>query len=412
MEIQAGLLIDFGNSETRVIVTTSKRSYQFNLSNRFAELPLDYRPNKKYVNKDSLVFALPAQAPDGTPYYRRFASGKLAEVEFGGYLMSPSPNKGKTEQLTTHLTLNLAIIHAIVCLSNAEAVPVPQLDVKFDVSVLLPPRDHKAKEELMRKIVHDCTVVRPMLPYSFERTFTINSVNVYSESVAAFFGAMFKEVGARHIPENDNLSLVDGDIILLDNNPNMTVEIVDENQVFQDGYVLVIDIGAGTSDVALFKDIELIEHSRETFPKGGKLVEAEVIQLINAKYGYEPEFNPSIIAEAQFKEGIDLVDVSELVEEAKKRYSEQMRAWLDGYINRMQVNMRDIGGVLIVGGGALPSIRQVDDEEVVVASAMSDILVAYLKELAPRIRLLNLDGKNLRYLNIDGLKILHNYANK
>ena len=68
--------------------------------------------------------------------------------------------------------------------------------------------------------------------------------------------------------------------------------------------------------------------------------------------------------------------------------------------------MREVKGVLVVGGGSLPSIR----DGKVVSPAMSDVLINYFKELSPNIALMNTEGKNPRLLNIEGLQYIHKYA--
>jgi hypothetical protein len=65
-----------------------------------------------------------------------------------------------------------------------------------------------------------------------------------------------------------------------------------------------------------------------------------------------------------------------------------------------------IKGLLVAGGGSLPSVR----DGAVVSPAMAEVLISYLKTLAPRLEPLDVTGKDLRDLNIEGLMFMHKYS--
>lgn len=401
MLVKAGLLIDFGNSATRVILLAGNKKFRFDMSNRFAGLPAGYQINNKYVNGQSTVFAT------NGAYY---ANGQIVEREFSNTDLRPSSLQSKTEQLTTELTINLAIIKSLTILSQTYNVPVDTLDVTFSVSALLPPLDHEVHEEKLVQMFRKVTKVDALVPTRISAQVKIEEeVNIYSEAVAAFFGAFYKEVGAVENPQNEGKSLEKGDVLVLDNGKHITLTEVEENKPFMQGYTLVLDIGAGTTDIALFLDMELIESSKDTFASGGNTVKSHVSNEIRKHFGYAPtqQILEEVIQTGKLAEGNTFHDVSAIVTKAKEHYSKKTMEDIRQYLERMAVALPIVKGLLVAGGGALATV---DENGNVISPAMADVLITYLKTLAPRLEPLNTAGKNLRELNINGLATIYKYS--
>lgn len=390
MIVNAGLLIDFGNSETRVIVISGTNTFKFTMSNKFAELPAGYRISHKYANPKSTIFGLNGSY---------FANGFIVEREFTGVEIRPSALQYKVDQLVTDLSLNLAVIKALDLLAKAYNMPIKSLDVTFNVSVLLPPLDHEVNEGRMSDKIKSLTKVTSLIPQQHDAEFKIGDTIVSSEAVAAFFGAFFIEEGLQTSTQN-------GDITIRDNGQNVKLVEVDNNSKFSSGYVLVLDIGAGTSDVALFQDMELVERSKDTFKRGGNTVESIIKNELKKKFGFTPTSMKRVISEGILEEGNDVHDVAEIVTIAKNTYSKSLMEDLRSYLERIMIDMPVIKGLLVAGGGSLASIR----DGIVVSPAMSEVLMGYLKTLAPRMEPLDVSGKDLRDLNIEGLMYLHKYV--
>ena len=87
-------------------------------------------------------------------------------------------------------------------------------------------------------------------------------------------------------------------------------------------------------------------------------------------------------------------------------YSKMLMTHIVSYLERMMISLREVKGLLVVGGGSLPSMK----EDKVVSPAMSEVLIKYFKELSPNISLMNTQGKNPRLLNIQGLQYIHKYS--
>lgn len=390
MIVNAGLLIDFGNSETRVVVISGNKSFKYNMSNKFAELPAGYRIPTKYVNEKSNIFGI-----DGSYY----ANGYIVEREFARVEVRPSALQSKVDQLVTELTINLAVIKALSVLSQAYNVAPSSLDVTFNISALLPPLDHEVNEQRLLDKIKSINNVTTLVPAQFQTQFKVGDVMVNSEAVAAFFGAFYREVGGAQPTYN-------GEVLVRDSSQAVELVEVEENKKFMNGYVLVLDIGAGTTDVALFKDMELIERSKDTFKLGGNTVASIISNDLKKRYGFTPNNMKRVITEGLLEEGSEVHPVEDIVTAAKDHYSKSLMEEIRQYLERIMVDMPVIKGLLVAGGGALPSIR--DGQEV--SPAMARVLMGYLNTLAPKMEPLNTEGKDLRDLNIDGLMFIHKYA--
>lgn len=386
MHLQATILLDLGNSETRLTVLSGGKSYHAKLSNRFAELPQDYRISKKYADGKTNIFVY-----DNV----QFANGPLAEREFSNQLIRPTALESKTEQLPTNLTIHLAIIRTIRLLSAVNGVPVTALNVNLNFVALLPPLDLQASEQNMIDLIKSHTTVHSQLPDNFQMNYTIGEVEVYSEAVAAFFGAFYEE-------QNIGAPYLSNDFVTKISDQNVFLQNVEKNEKFQQGYVLVIDIGAGTTDVAVFLDGELIEMSPDTFNKGGNTVESYVSKTIRTEYRFFPPNVNEVVTTGILREGSKVHDVREIVTAGKKHYSSLIETDIQRYLEGLSIEMRAISGLLVVGGGSLESKR--DGE--VVSPSMSKVLVEFLQRLAPNVELVDTEGKDLRNLNIEGVEII------
>ena len=372
MKVTAGILIDFGNSETRMTLLVNNKSKTIVLSNKFAALESGYTVPLEYDNDKTNVICV-----NGSYY----ASGALADREFAGQLIRPSSMQNKSEQLVTEISYNMALITAIRELSVGSGLSVSEIEPTFNISVLLPPMEHDIHIDTMKQLLKNVNSVTSYMPVEFTCPVKIDKVQVLPEGVAAFFGVYYTEQ--------------DGGL----------VEVF-ENLAFSTGNVLILDIGAGTTDVVMIKDTELVLDSKDTFSLGGNTVEGQLRKLLRQKYGFTPSDISSIVERGELNDGNTVKDVSALVTSAKDMYSKMLMTHIHGYLERMSISMREVKGILVVGGGSLPSMR----DGKVVSPAMSDVLINYFKELSPNISLMNTEGKNPRLLNIEGLQYIHKYS--
>lgn len=374
MKVNAGILLDLGNSETRMTLLSGGQTKDFILSNCFAEMPSKYVVPEKYKNDKSTIFCY------NMVYY---ANGYIVDMEFRNEIIKPNALMGKTDQLTTKLSLNIAYIKALRELAMQYNVPVSELDVTFRVSVLLPPLEEDIHKDDMIALVKDIKSVTSLIPSDMTMKFEVSDVKVLPEGVASFFGVTFKEV-------NNNL------------------DIAHENEDYQSGYSLVLDIGAGTTDMVLIKDGTLVQGSKTTLRKGGNTVESNLKSEIRKKYGFAPADMAPVVRTGILVDGNVEHDVSDLLTASKKYYSASMKNDIIDYIQDNMIEMREIKGILVVGGGSLATER----DGKIVSPAMSEVLLEYLKELAPNLSIIDTLGLNPRLLNIIGLKYVHKYDNE
>lgn len=372
MKVKAGILIDFGNSETRMTLLINNKSKTMVLSNKFAALTSGYSIPVEYNNDKSSVICV------NGAYY---ACGALADREFTNQLMRPSSMQPKSEQLVTEISFNLVLITAIRELASGSGFPVTEIEPSFNISVLLPPMEHDTHIDELKKMLMKVKSVNSYLPEEFTTPIKIDNIQVLPEGVAAFFGVYYTEK--------------DGELIE-----------APENQEYATGNVIILDIGAGTTDVVMIKDTELVLDSKDTFNLGGNTVEGQLRKSIRKKYGFTPTDTSSIVETGELMDGSVVHDIASLVTAAKDMYSKMLMTHITSYLERMMISLREVKGLLVVGGGSLPSMK--DDK--VVSPAMSDVLIKYFKELSPNISLMNTDGKNPRLLNIQGLQYIHKYS--
>ena len=289
--------------------------------------------------------------------------------------------QNKSEQLVTEISFHQVLITAIQQLAAGCGLSVSEIEPTFNISVLLPPMEHDIHLDTMKELLSNVQMVSSYMPMEFTSAVKVDKIQVWPEGLAAFFGVYYTEQ--------------DGGL----------VEVF-ENLTYSSGNVLILDIGAGTTDVVMIKDTELLLDSKDTFNIGGNTVEAHLRKSLRQKLGFTPSDISAIVERGEVMDGNTVKDVAPLVTSAKDMYSKLLMTHITGYLERMSISMREVKGVLVVGGGSLPSIR----DGKVVSPAMSDVLINYFKELSPNIALMNTDGKNPRLLNIEGLQYIHKYA--
>lgn len=395
----AGLVIDLGNSETRVMLFINKRAYRYNLSNRFAVLADSYTVPAAYqTTEKTAVFEYGED---------RVAYGSLVERELKLQAERPTAIKGKTEQIVTSFTLHRVFISALRLVSEMLTKQLVEVDVTFNVTVLLPPEEQEMKAEEMERMIRAVTEVSSLYPVSFRKKFNIGKVSVHPEGIAALFGAMYKETGAVDFSDkNAGKRLENGDVLYRDNGDQIALDIAPGKERFQDGYLLVIDIGAGTTDFCLVLDMDLVEGSRATHNVAGNNVTNDVKARIKMQYKLEPRDMEEVMRTAQAVEGDNYVhDIEDIVTDAKSKVAARLKQHLVEYLEVKGVSPRSIRGMLVAGGGGEASVR----DGVQVSPPMSKLLTDYIQELAPNIATVESEDIPLRELNIEGAALMHKY---
>lgn len=378
MKLTVGLTIDFGNSESRFKVIVGNHEKLFRHSNRFAKLPTGYEIPKAYVTEENTVFTLEGE---------NYANGLLADREFSYISERPYAFEAKSKQRTTEYTLNLVIARTLMYLEEIYNIDANELDVTFNVSVVVPPLEVASRLNEMKELIRKVDKVRVLVPKFIQVPVKIGAVEVFPEGVSAFFGAFFNESG------------------------NQLVEEV-KNKEFETGYVLVVDIGAGTTDLALIQDSTLVENSMDTFQLGGNAVQSRIEKEIKLKYnGHKPTQKEYIdlITTGYMALGGDKIDVLEIINKAKEECAKDLIGQLGRYFEGLGVGLGSLKGLLVIGGGSLSIEGEIGGIRQVVSPPMSQLLQEFMGRLNGRTKLMYIGDKNPRLLNIEGLTYMHKH---
>lgn len=367
-----GLVIDLGNSETRVYVLYGGKKASFTLSNRFYELNKDYVVPEDYLDGNTNIFSVEGLS--------RVAYGDLVNREFSAVSMRPSALDKKYSSIVSKLSLNYTIFTAYQYLSKAYNKKMEEIDVEFNVTILLPPSDIDYGAPLIANMIKDIKEINFEIP-EISKKVKIGNVRVLPEGFCAYIGVLMKS-GLK----------------------------IRENQGYLVGATtLVIDIGAGTTDFCIIKDNKVIEDTRDSFEIGGNNISQRVRKRLKQEGLSYPDY---IIQEAiqsgYVMDGAKKLDISNMVEEVKETVASNIINEIQSFFEATQYPVRSIEYLLVCGGGTVEPER---DE----MSALSTYLVKYMKKLSSNIALVKMPKIKVgdkekevspRRLNIMGATVL------
>lgn len=364
------VLADLGNSETRAYIIVNGKAKEIKLSNRFAVMEENAKVQPEYNNVNSTVFMF------NDDY---IANGEIVDMEYISSCMRPVAFKRKTDQIVSLYSLNLILIKAVNMVSGQLGVRPIDVEWHFNISVLIPPTEHDLMREKMEKQVRKINSLTACTPVTYKNLpISLDGVKVMPESLVAFTSAMFREN-------------IDGKL-----------EVVNENKKFQKGYIFIMDIGAGTTDVAMVKNSKFMLSTKQSFDKGGNRVENDCKRLIFAEYGFTPSDMSSVITKGILEDGNEVHDVSKLLDKAKDMYAKNIMNDIRSYLENLAIPVREIRGLLLVGGGTMSTMR----DGVEVSKPMSAPILELFKDLSPSIELVSLNGISPREANIEGLRLM------
>ena len=381
----ATLVVDLGNSDTRVETyfgKTSKgepRKRLTVISNRYSEIPevdIDsFLSNEDYSEEDSKIFKM----DDG----RYYVNGLLCDREFSATTQRPSATSKKYDSLLTKLTLRNALNQGYDDIARFTNSDIDSIEVDWNVVVELPPADIEVGASKMAEMIKAIKNIEFILP-DVKKDINIVSVNVFPEGFCALIATIF-ETKNKVRPQYAYL--------------------LDESST-----TLVVDIGAGTSDIVLSVGSKVMQNSRFTIEIGGNNVHQRVRGLLKNKMGIElPDTVVRRGCESGFvKYGGRKVDIKDFIAEAKSDVSKSL---INGVIQFFEANMipiHTINNILGVGGGACES-------NIEGINPIADYVVEYITERSKYITRVEIpthmvDGEERkispRLLNIIGAGIL------
>lgn len=378
--IDATLVVDLGNSETRVLVQSGVgrsglvRQRLSTVSNQFAPLAEGYNPPEVYTEENTSIF----KTEDG----ETFANGLLVEREFQMMAIRPTAIQKKQESKVSMLTIQRAFMEGYKLLGEVYRCSVKSLDVTWKVTYLLPPNDIELGGKMLYEKITGLKHLNFIMP-DFQVDLKIDGAKVFPEGFAAYIGTLMRK--GRVVNEDFKYLL------------NSTT--------------LVVDIGAGTTDFFVVKGTETVDSTKSTTQIGGNNVIAFVRQGLIRKGITLPE---SVVEEGirtgKVKDGSKVLNIAAGVAQSKDRVAYNLINEITSYFEANMFPLRTIENLLVVGGGSIPS-------EIEGVESLSTYLVNRLKEFSPNIELVPLPkeylGKdetgsemNPRLLNILGAGVL------
>lgn len=378
---KATLVIDLGNSETRVRTYYGKnkegqpRYRQSILSNRFGIIPEEklgnYLNSDYYTEEDSRIFNY-----NGSYY----CNGKVCDTEFATTAVRPTALEKKYESLVTKLSLQNAFSRGHEDIALFTNNYPDGIEVEWDVIMLLPPDDIDAGAKPLSEMVKSINEVDFEMP-KLHKAIKVNKVSVIPEGFAALLGVIFESKGVIRKGYED---LLDGDT-----------------------KTMVIDIGAGTTDFIVAQGTNIISSLRFTKEVGGNNVHQKVRRLLKDK---GVALSDSVVRKGcetgAVKSGNRTIDITNFITVAKATVSKQLVDAIQEYFEDNMMSVQEINNILVVGGGAESSEG---------VKPIADYMVEFLRRVSPDVHLveipeIEISGDNQkcspRTLNIIGAGIL------
>lgn len=366
----AKLIIDAGNSETRVTAMYGKtkkgvtRRRTTILSNRYAvidptaELPTD-------VDEfNSAIFTLSGEM-NGNPVSGEYGSGLLVAREYSKAVIRPTAMKKKFSSITTFLTLNMAFMEGYRLIASMNGTTVDSVDVEWEVSVLLPPGDVGSSTIAGSGVQQMAQMVRSVKQINFSMpqitkdiTVVEGGIRVVPEGFAAYMGVVY-------LPDHSIRPGYEG--------------LLDEN-------VMIIDIGAGTTDFTVIDRGTPVENTKYTINTGGNNVATALARIYATENGGVNIGMPAAsraVVTGFVRDGAARVDVTDMISRAKSEVAATLIGGVAEFFEQNGYNPRSINQLLVVGGGA-------ETSDIEGMRPISDFLVAEMKTYSPNVGIVDL----------------------
>lgn len=350
----AKLIIDFGNSSTRIQTkfgNTQKgnpRVKTVEVSNSFARMTEEeatrHIAEGVYNDEESRIFLT-----SGGDIY---CNGEICTNEYGKLVERPTAMVEKQDSVITKWSTMVAFAMGYRAIAEFTNSDIDSLDVDWDVVVLLPPDYVDRGAEVIRNMITGLNSIEFKMP-EFKKEIKVNSVKVFPEGFAAFIGVLFEGVGKIR---EENKHLV---------NPSVTV--------------LMVDIGAGTTDFLLVRGGKVVQSSRFTRNTGGNNVHQTLRRTMKRKgIALKDSAAREACTVGYVYSGAEKISVLSEIAEAKTEISRDLIDALIEYFESTMIEVQSINYIMTVGGGSAES----DVEGI---RPISDYLYDYIKSISPRI---------------------------
>jgi hypothetical protein len=247
--------------------------------------------------------------------------------------------------------------------------------------VALPPAEVKNdKEHYINGILGSYDVTFPRINDGVTISFKISSVHCYEEGVMAI-RSFFQTVQGGTRPDA---------------------------MAYFPKTVMSIDIGASTTDVAVIKGGRFMKKTGKTIRRGGNSVRDKMTDRVNSLIDSEISMENAnlAMAEGRIQYGDGYMDVSGILDDAKKEVAHSLVEELYRFFNSTGISLTSINAIVVSGGGSVCSkyINE-NNEEIVTTGPMSDYISSAITQYCPGIKVLSHPMDNPRFANIAGLFI-------
>lgn len=359
----AVLVVDLGNSSTKGKVLFGKdstsgkfRSRKFDISNVFAPIPTDYEVSDDYNTDTSTILKVETEL-DGHSIVGNYCNGELQEREKPLSTIKPSASSKKYHLDSTVLSMRLAFLYGYKAIMEMQRVnDYDQLDITWTVVTLLPPGDIDDGKIPMTQLVKSVTSFEAVYP-KVSKDINITKVVVLPEGYCAYAGVIY-DVGHTFRPDYKFLT---GET------------------------VLVIDIGAGTTDILMIASNKLVQNSKYTISQGGNNV-YQLVRRSIMKTGTvidEADIRNGVIS-GYVKDGSKQVSIVDYVNEAKQEVAQKIVSEIQDFLELTDIKARSVGYVLVCGGGSM------QDSDVQAIKPLSERIIESFKQLSPNSELVEI----------------------
>lgn len=350
------LVIDLGNSETRITVIAGKSEYTgaplqetVRVDNRYGLIQpakvSAYLNEGVYSSKDSHIFEI------NNEYY---CTGNICLSEFSSTCTRPTALDKKYTSISSKLAVINAFITGYEIASKLTKCDISELDEDWEVVILLPPMDIEVGASKLAEMVKNIKEVNSLMP-KLSKPVNVTGVNVVPEALAALIGTVFSA------PKTTRM----GYEYLLDGNTN----------------TLICDIGAGTTDFIMSRGTKIVNTSRFTREIGGNNVHQRVRMLLKERGIQLSDKDVRNGTETGYiTVGNSTMDITKFIAVAKADVAKQLIDALLEFFENAMIPVQSINNILVTGGGAEKS----ENEKI---SPLSDYVISFLADKSPNINI-------------------------
>lgn len=343
--IKAKLVLDLGNSETRCVLRVgelkdnSRQEYAYTLSNRFGVAAKNTLPvSDDYSEENTIAFRTKSHVIGADKLEEGlYVNGLMSEREFQNLQLKPTAMTAKYDSRITLLSIFTAIGKAGMWMRDyfrkqGRDVTLDTIlnQVEWELDILLPPSQVSKGVDVLNQCLVGDFPVEYVYPEGKNSIIRIRNVQIFSEGVMAYMATIIKK---------SNKSVRANKRFMLTSN------------------VLVIDIGAGTTDIVLIRNNVPVESSKHTIRYGGNNIKGKLKQLVNADLNVmlpDPYYEEASVT-GKLKQGLKEYDVRKQLDIAKREVAMLINNDIQEFLEAADLPIQTVEYILVVGGGSIAS---------------------------------------------------------